>query len=85
MTYLFRETMFGTWLYNTMFIAIVSTLISIFCGLLAGYALARLRFPMAGALGTGIFVDVSGAADAPVHPAGRHHPELPARATRRGR
>ena len=41
--------MFGTWLYNTMFIAIVSTLISIFCGLLAGYALARLRFPLAGA------------------------------------
>jgi multiple sugar transport system permease protein len=55
-TYLFRETMFATWLYNTMFIAIVSTLISIFCGILAGYALARLRFPLAGALGTGIFV-----------------------------
>ena len=55
-TYLFRETMFGTWLYNTMFIAIVSTLISIFCGLLAGYALARLRFPLAGPLGTRIFV-----------------------------
>jgi multiple sugar transport system permease protein len=54
--YLFRETMFGTWLYNTMFIAVVSTLISLFCGLLAGYALARLRFPLAGSLGTGIFV-----------------------------
>jgi len=53
--YLFKETMFGTWLYNTMFIAIVSTLISIFCGILAGYALARLRFPLAGPLGTGIF------------------------------
>jgi len=54
--YLFRETMFGTWLYNTMFIAIVSTVISIFCGILGGYALARLKFPGAGALGTGIFV-----------------------------
>ncbi len=54
--YLFKHTMFGTWLYNTMFIAIVSTLISLFCGLLAGYALARLRFPLAGPLGTGIFV-----------------------------
>ena len=53
--YLFKQTMFGTWLYNTMFIAVISTLISIFCGLLAGYALARLRFPMAGPLGTGIF------------------------------
>ena len=41
---------------NTMFIAIISTLISLFCGLLAGYALARLKFPFAGSLGTGIFV-----------------------------
>ena len=55
-TYLFRETMFASWLYNTMFIAIVSTLISVFCGLLAGYALARLRFPLAGGIGTSIFV-----------------------------
>ena len=54
--YLFRETLFSTWLWNTMFIAIVSTLISVFCGLLAGYALARLRFRLAGGLGTSIFV-----------------------------
>ena len=39
-----------------MFIAVVSTLISLFCGILAGYALARLRFPMAGVLGMAIFV-----------------------------
>ena len=54
--YLFDETLFGTWLYNTMFISIASTLISLFCGLLAGYALARLRFNLAGILGTSIFV-----------------------------
>jgi multiple sugar transport system permease protein len=54
--YLFKQTMFGTWLYNTMFIAVISTVISIFCGLLAGYALARLRFPLAGSIGTSIFV-----------------------------
>lgn len=54
--YLFQNTVFGRWLYNTMFIAIISTFISLFCGLLAGYALARLRFPMAGGLGTSIFV-----------------------------
>src|SRR5216683_3084458 len=29
---------------------------SLFCGLLAGYALSRLKFPFAGSLGTGIFV-----------------------------
>ena len=28
--YLFRETMFGTWLYNTLFISVISTLISLF-------------------------------------------------------
>jgi len=32
------------------------TIISLFCGVLAGYALARLNFPYAGSLGTVIFV-----------------------------
>ena len=41
---------------NTLFIAVISTLISLFCGILAGYALARLKFRFAGALGTGIFI-----------------------------
>jgi multiple sugar transport system permease protein len=53
---LLEDTLFSTWMWNTMFIAIVSTLISLFCGLLAGYALSRLKFRFAGALGTGIFV-----------------------------
>jgi multiple sugar transport system permease protein len=39
-----------------MFIAAASTLISLFCGVLAGYALARLNFPWAGSLGTLIFI-----------------------------
>ena len=53
---LMAKTTFPIWLWNTFFIAVVSTIISLFCGLLAGYALARLRFPMAGVLGTSIFV-----------------------------
>ncbi len=53
---LLAKTMFPTWVWNTLFIAIMSTIISLFCGLLAAYALARLRFPMAGTLGTAIFV-----------------------------
>src|ERR671922_2829045 len=53
---LFAKTTFPHWLWNTFFIACVSTPISLFCGLLAGYPLARLRFPMAGMLGTSIFV-----------------------------
>ncbi|TXL70658.1 carbohydrate ABC transporter permease [Vineibacter terrae] len=54
--YLFNETLFADWLWNTMFIAAISTVISLFCGVLAGYALSRLNFPFAGSLGTGIFV-----------------------------
>src|ERR671932_789199 len=37
--YLLEETLFSTWMLNTMLIAVTSTLISLFCGLLAGYAL----------------------------------------------
>ena len=53
---LLQETLFGTWMWNTMLIATVATLISLFCGVIAGYALARLRFAWAGLLGTAIFV-----------------------------
>ena len=53
---LFEETLFATWLWNTMLIALVSTAISLVCGVCAGYALSRLKFPFAGSLGTGIFV-----------------------------
>jgi multiple sugar transport system permease protein len=54
--FLLDETLFSAWMWNTMLIAIASTAISLFCGLLAGYALARLNFPFAGSLGTGIFI-----------------------------
>ena len=53
---LFRETLFLRWLLNTLIISVLSTGIALFCGLLAAYALARLRFPMGGTLGTSIFV-----------------------------
>jgi multiple sugar transport system permease protein len=53
---LLARTTFPSWLWNTLFVALCSTAVSLFCGLLSGYALARLRFPMAGMLGTGIFV-----------------------------
>jgi multiple sugar transport system permease protein len=53
---LLQETLFGTWMWNTMLIATVATLISLFCGVIGGYALARLRFGWAGLLGTAIFV-----------------------------
>ncbi|MCC7369442.1 MAG: carbohydrate ABC transporter permease [Chloroflexi bacterium] len=54
--YLFTNTMYFRWLMNTLFIAAVSTAISLVFGILAGYALARLRFKAAGFLGVAIFV-----------------------------
>jgi len=54
--FLFAESFFGHWLWNTMFVAVLSTAISLVCGILAGYALARLQFRGATTLGISIFV-----------------------------
>ena len=53
---LLQTTAFPTWLWNTMLIATVSTIISLICGTFAGYALARLRFRGSEFLGTAIFI-----------------------------
>ena len=53
---LLRTTAFPQWLWNTMLIALVSTVISLICGMFAGYALARLKFRGSEFLGTAIFV-----------------------------
>jgi multiple sugar transport system permease protein len=53
---LMKTTAFPIWLWNTMLIAIVSTIISLICGMFAGYALARLRFRGSEFLGTAIFI-----------------------------
>jgi multiple sugar transport system permease protein len=53
---LLQTTAFPQWLWNTMLIAIVSTVISLVCGMFAGYALARLRFRGSEFLGTAIFI-----------------------------
>ncbi len=53
---LLQTTKFPHWLWNTMLIAIVSTVISLVCGMFAGYALARLKFRGSEFLGTAIFV-----------------------------
>jgi multiple sugar transport system permease protein len=54
--YLLGETTFPIWIWNTMFIATISTAISLVCGVLAGYALSRLSFKSAGFLGSAIFI-----------------------------
>ena len=53
--FLFFESHFAQWLANTTIIAFLSTGISLFCSILAGYALARLRFRGANSIGWGIF------------------------------
>ncbi|MGH8682915.1 MAG: carbohydrate ABC transporter permease, partial [Burkholderiales bacterium] len=53
---LLASTEFLQWLWNTMLIATVSTLISLICGMFAGYALARLKFRGSEFLGTAIFI-----------------------------
>ena len=53
---LLEDTLFPTWLWNTMVISLAATAISLVCGVFAGYALSRLKFRFAGTLGTGIFI-----------------------------
>ncbi|MBZ5647623.1 MAG: carbohydrate ABC transporter permease [Acidobacteriia bacterium] len=53
---LLRDTLFVRWLGNTLFVAIVSTAISLFAGITSAYALARLRFRGADTFGVLIFV-----------------------------
>jgi len=53
---LFFQTNFWHWTVNTTIVAVVSTSISLFCSVLAGYALGRLRFRGADAIGWGIFI-----------------------------
>ena len=52
---LFEDTLFVRWTVNTMVVAVVSTGISLVCAIGAGYALARLRFCGATAIGLIIF------------------------------
>jgi multiple sugar transport system permease protein len=53
---LFSDTLFVQWAINTLWVAIASTAISLFAGVLAGYALARLIFPGSTVFGIAIFV-----------------------------
>ncbi|MDP8925044.1 MAG: carbohydrate ABC transporter permease [Chloroflexota bacterium] len=54
--YLFEKTLYARWLMNTLIVAVASTAISLVFGILAGYALARLRFVGAGVLGVAVFI-----------------------------
>jgi multiple sugar transport system permease protein len=53
---LFFKTNFFRWMVNSAVVALASTAISLFCSILAGYSLARLRYRGASAVGWGVFV-----------------------------
>ncbi len=54
--HLFTKTIFLRWMWNTFFVAILATLISLAASLLAAYAIQRLRFKTSGPTGVAIFL-----------------------------
>jgi multiple sugar transport system permease protein len=53
---LFTQTIFLKWMWNTFFVAILATLISLTASLLAAYAIQRLQFKTSGPTGVAIFL-----------------------------
>ena len=54
--YLFEETEILNWTKNTFIVTVASTILSLMCSILIGYALGRLRFRGGTFLGIGIFL-----------------------------
>ena len=50
------KTAYPEWLWNTVFISVISTLVSLACAVLAAYAIERLRFKGSRQVGLGIFL-----------------------------
>ncbi|HHD64189.1 MAG TPA: carbohydrate ABC transporter permease [Desulfobulbaceae bacterium] len=50
------QTSYPRWLWNTMLISVLSTFISIFCAVLAAYAIERLRYKGSRFIGMAIFL-----------------------------
>ena len=53
---LFKRTAILNWLWNSFFVSFLTSLISLTLGIMAGYALARLKFPGAQAFGVATFI-----------------------------
>ena len=50
------KTAYPDWLWNTVFISVIATVVSLACAVLAAYAIERLRFKGARQTGLGIFL-----------------------------
>jgi multiple sugar transport system permease protein len=55
-TYLFTNTNFLRYVWNTMVVTVGSTVLALFCSILIGYALGRFRFRGGGFMGSAIFL-----------------------------
>jgi multiple sugar transport system permease protein len=55
-SYLLFKTEFLTWMLNSLIISVVATSVSLVIAILAGYSLARLRFPGVASFGTAVFI-----------------------------
>jgi multiple sugar transport system permease protein len=53
---LFERTLFNNWFLNSLFVSVLSTIISVLIGVLAAYALARLKFWGVESFGVAIFI-----------------------------
>ncbi len=51
---LLSQTSFLTWTYNTMLVAVVSTVVSLVLGVMIAYPLARMNFPGSGVVAIGV-------------------------------
>ena len=54
--YLLFKTDFLVWMKNSLIISVAATSISLVIAILAGYSLARLRYPGVGGFGTAVFI-----------------------------
>ena len=54
--YLFEHTYYGTWLINTVLLAVFVVLVTVVAAVPAGYALARLKLPASGFIGAATFM-----------------------------
>jgi len=50
------KTAYPEWLWNTVFISVIATVVSLVCAVLAAYAIERLRFKGSRQVGLGIFL-----------------------------
>jgi multiple sugar transport system permease protein len=54
--FLFQETAFPRWIFNTLVVTVGATVLSLLCSILIGYALGRFRFKGGDAAGITIFL-----------------------------